>query len=288
MRRPKAISRSTMSRASPARSAASRRCWRIAFRPRSSRSIPTAARPCATMMAFASPARAARPAKPSAASAPRMRAAAASRAIPTRRETEKKILRDVLAKGDAWFRTGDLMRLDDAGLLPFRRPDRRHLPLEGRECRDLGSQRRRRAIATGVTRGHHLWRRNPRRRWPRRHGGDRDRRRFRHRRICRASAQRLPAYARPVFIRICATLDATETFKQKKQELAREGFDPHRVTDPLLFPRTEVRRLSPARCAMPTRASSMARSGCKQLTKSGDRSGILADCRKRRIYLPTR
>src|SRR5665647_1187857 len=30
-------------------------------------------------------------------------------------ETEKKILRNVLAPGDAWFRTGDLMRLDEAG-----------------------------------------------------------------------------------------------------------------------------------------------------------------------------
>ena len=36
----------------------------------------------------------------------------------------------------------------------------------------------------------------------------------------------LPAYACPVFIRICASLDATETFKQKKHELVREGFDP--------------------------------------------------------------
>ena len=34
-------------------------------------------------------------------------------------ETEKKILRDVFAKGDAWFRTGDLMRLDEAGYFHF-------------------------------------------------------------------------------------------------------------------------------------------------------------------------
>jgi fatty-acyl-CoA synthase len=33
--------------------------------------------------------------------------------------TEKKILRDVLAKGDAWFRTGDLMRLDEGGYFHF-------------------------------------------------------------------------------------------------------------------------------------------------------------------------
>ena len=36
-------------------------------------------------------------------------------------------------------------------------------------------------------------------------------------------------------IRICTSLDTTETFKQKKQELMRDGFDPHQVTDPLFF-----------------------------------------------------
>ena len=34
-------------------------------------------------------------------------------------ETEKKILRDVFAKGDAWFRTGDLMKIDDGGFFHF-------------------------------------------------------------------------------------------------------------------------------------------------------------------------
>jgi fatty-acyl-CoA synthase len=45
----------------------------------------------------------------------------------------------------------------------------------------------------------------------------------------------LPAYAHPVFIRISRELDATETFKQKKGELAREGFDPGVVCDPLFM-----------------------------------------------------
>jgi len=47
--------------------------------------------------------------------------------------------------------------------------------------------------------------------------------------------QRLPAYACPVFVRICTSLETTETFKQKKQDLIRSGFDPARVTDPLFF-----------------------------------------------------
>src|SRR5262249_49692508 len=34
-------------------------------------------------------------------------------------ETERKILRDVFKRGDAWFRTGDLMRKDAAGFYYF-------------------------------------------------------------------------------------------------------------------------------------------------------------------------
>jgi fatty-acyl-CoA synthase len=48
-------------------------------------------------------------------------------------------------------------------------------------------------------------------------------------------SRRLPAYACPVVIRFCDRLDTTETFKQKKQQLVREGFDPLLVTDPLFF-----------------------------------------------------
>jgi fatty-acyl-CoA synthase len=48
-------------------------------------------------------------------------------------------------------------------------------------------------------------------------------------------AARLPAYAQPVFIRLSPVLDITETFKQKKQQLVREGFDPRVVRDPLFF-----------------------------------------------------
>ena len=46
-------------------------------------------------------------------------------------DTESKILRNVFEEGDAWYRTGDLMRMDRGRLLLFRRSHRRHLPLEG-------------------------------------------------------------------------------------------------------------------------------------------------------------
>jgi fatty-acyl-CoA synthase len=101
-------------------------------------------------------------------------------------ETEKKILRNVFATGDAWFRTGDLMRLDDKGFFHFVDRIERHLPLEGRERRDLRGQRRR-ARFHWRGRRHHLWRQHPRHRWPRRHERHRRQRGFRHRSIARAS-----------------------------------------------------------------------------------------------------
>ena len=44
-----------------------------------------------------------------------------------------------------------------------------------------------------------------------------------------------PAYACPVFVRLSSALDSTETFKQKKQDLIRAGFDPRTIADPLFF-----------------------------------------------------
>jgi fatty-acyl-CoA synthase len=47
-------------------------------------------------------------------------------------------------------------------------------------------------------------------------------------------ATRLPAYARPVFLRLVEGLAFTETFKQKKHALAQDGFDPAAIADALL------------------------------------------------------
>jgi fatty-acyl-CoA synthase len=48
-------------------------------------------------------------------------------------------------------------------------------------------------------------------------------------------AQQLPEYARPVFLRIRKDNDVTSTFKQKKINLVKEGFDPGRTADPIYF-----------------------------------------------------
>jgi fatty-acyl-CoA synthase len=45
----------------------------------------------------------------------------------------------------------------------------------------------------------------------------------------------LPGYARPVFVRIGATLEMTGTFKPTKGQLVRDGFDPGRTDDVIYF-----------------------------------------------------
>ena len=52
--------------------------------------------------------------------------------------------------------------------------------------------------------------------------------------------ERLPVYARPLFLRIVSGLELTGTFKLRKQELALEGYDPARVRD-LLYVDDAVR-----------------------------------------------
>jgi fatty-acyl-CoA synthase len=52
-------------------------------------------------------------------------------------------------------------------------------------------------------------------------------------------ASRLPHYARPMFLRMRASAVLTGTFKYSTTELARQGYDPGAIADPLYFDLTE-------------------------------------------------
>ena len=149
-------------------------------------------------------------------------------------ETEKKILRDVQASGDAWFRTGDLMRLDESGFFHFvdRLGDTFRWKGENVATSEVSE-----AVADypgvvdAVTYGVEIPGADGRAGMAAVVVGDRfDLAEFRGH-----LSRRLPAYACPVILRFCNELDTTETFKQKKHQLVREGFDPRLVTDPLFF-----------------------------------------------------
>lgn len=149
-------------------------------------------------------------------------------------DTEKKILRDVFAPGDAWFRTGDLMRLDDQGYFYF-------VDRIGDTFRWKGENVATSEVAEAITSCPGVIDANV-------YGvavpGSEGRAgmaalvvddHFDLTVLHRHLSERLPAYARPLFVRIRSTLDITDTFKQKKQSLISEGFDPGAVSDALYF-----------------------------------------------------
>lgn len=149
-------------------------------------------------------------------------------------ETERKVLRDVFARGDAWFRTGDLMRIDGKGFFHFvdRIGDTFRWKGENVATSEVSDAMR---DFTGVVDATTYGVSIP--------GADGRagmsaivvNEGFDITALPAHLAQRLPAYARPVFIRISRELDATETFKQKKGDLSREGFDPTAISDPLFM-----------------------------------------------------
>jgi fatty-acyl-CoA synthase len=48
-------------------------------------------------------------------------------------------------------------------------------------------------------------------------------------------ANNLPAYARPVFLRLMPEIETTGTFKQRKVDLVQEGFDLTKIAEPVYW-----------------------------------------------------
>ncbi len=57
--------------------------------------------------------------------------------------------------------------------------------------------------------------------------------------------KQLPVYARPVFLRIQPEMEVTGTFKHRKVDLVREGYDPFVVKDPVYVIDAEERTYAP-------------------------------------------
>jgi fatty-acyl-CoA synthase len=55
-------------------------------------------------------------------------------------------------------------------------------------------------------------------------------------------ARELPAYARPLFVRMQPAMETTGTFKYRKVDLVRDGFDPDKIEHPVYFLHPELSR----------------------------------------------
>ena len=155
--------------------------------------------------------------------------------------TEAKILRDVKEPGDAYFRSGDLLRRDAWGFYYFvdRIGDTYRYKGENVSTNEVGDvcsrfegvelanvygvaiphvEGRAGMVALSLAPGAH-W--SPER-------------------FYEHVSAALPHYAAPVFVRLVTSAHVTVTFKLKKNDLQSEGFDPSR-TDDLLFYRDASR-----------------------------------------------
>jgi fatty-acyl-CoA synthase len=153
--------------------------------------------------------------------------------------SERKILRNVFELGDVWIRTGDLMRKDEQGYFYFvdrigdtfrwkgenvatcevaeaicAFPGVKHANVYGVT---VPATEGRAGMATLVTED------------------ELDLAEFRQHLM-----ERLPPYARPLFLRIRKNMDLTGTFKYSKTDLVRQGFNPASSDDVVYFNHLEL------------------------------------------------
>jgi fatty-acyl-CoA synthase len=151
-------------------------------------------------------------------------------------DTEKKLLRNVFKTGDLYFKTGDLMKMDAAGNHFFvdRMGDTFRWKGENVSTQEVqeilssypgvqlinvfgvqvpGSEGRVGMAAILFDSGSS----------------------FAPDAFFRYAEEKLPSYARPGFVRVVHDLELTGTYKLKKTDLQKAGFDPAQVKDPLYY-----------------------------------------------------
>ena len=146
----------------------------------------------------------------------------------------KKVLRNVFEEGDAWYRTGDLMRKDEKGYYYFvdRVGDTFRWKGENVSTAEVAE-----AVATypgvaeAVVYGVAVSGTEGRAGMAAIVANDT----FDLDALRKHLANSLPEYARPLFLRIRSEIVVTETFKPRKGDLSREGFDPAATTDDIFF-----------------------------------------------------
>jgi fatty-acyl-CoA synthase len=160
-----------------------------------------------------------------------------------------KLLHDVFAPGDCWFRTGDLMRQDAEGFFYFvdRLSDSYRWKGETVSASEVAATI---ASCPGVAEAAVYGVRVPG------HEGRAGMAAvvaapgFDLGALMRALEGRLPDYARPLFLRLTPAIETTATFRPRKQELARDGFDPSATADAIYFNDRAARKFVPLDAAL--------------------------------------
>jgi len=150
------------------------------------------------------------------------------------KDSERKILRNVFERGDAWYRTGDLMRRDAGGFFHFvdRIGDTFRWKGENVAASEVSAAVAAfPGVAEATVYGVAV---------PGTEGaagmatlavnGALDLAALRAH-----LARTLPSYARPLFLRVKDQIEVTPTFKHKTNELKREGYDPAATPDAIYF-----------------------------------------------------
>ncbi|AQA18408.1 hypothetical protein BST95_09340 [Halioglobus japonicus] len=171
----------------------------------------------------------------------------------SREATEAKILRDVFKPGDAWFNTGDLLKRVDVGFamgLPHyqfvdRVGDTFRWKGENVSTNEVGEILNAHSevhfcnvygVAVPGTDG----RAGMAALMLEENAGELDLESF-----STLVQEQLPAYARPLFLRILPSMETTGTFKMLKGELRDQGFDPVKVGGAVYVLKTGSRRYEP-------------------------------------------
>lgn len=139
--------------------------------------------------------------------------------------SDKKVLRDVFEKGDAWFRTGDLMKTDSDGYFYFVDRIGDTFRWKGENV-STGEVAERLQAIPGVVEANVYG--------VEVEGADGRAGMaglvvepgFDIKAFGDAVGHDLPPYAQPVFVRILPAIETTGTFKYRKIDLVAEGFDP--------------------------------------------------------------
>ncbi len=148
-----------------------------------------------------------------------------------KKQTEKKVIHNVTKKGDAYFRTGDLLRCDKRGYFYFvdRLGDTFRWKSENVSTTEVsGAVNTAPGVETANVYGVEVAGHDGRAGMAAITGDNID-----LNAVYQHLAEALPSYARPIFLRVQQKEEMTGTLKFRKVELQKQGFDPQQCPDPL-------------------------------------------------------